>query len=114
MYAVANEARPSRSWQGAGTRPVLQHSARHTRVDLNGELADDGTHVMVHTKKNNGRAFMRLVKKLHAGYGRCVMIIDNYRALNILEVRRYVRENRDDIVLESLPVGAPHLNAIEE
>ncbi len=109
-----HQTRPSRSWQGPGSRPVRQYSGRHTRTIMLGGLADDGTHVMIRAKKNNGRAFLRLVKKLHARYGRFVMIMDNYGAHNNLDVRRYVREHRDDIVLKSLPVGAPHLNAIEE
>ena len=109
-----HQTRPSRSWQGPGSRPVLQYSGRHTRTILLGGLADDGTHVMIRAKKNNGRAFLRLVKKLHARYGRFVMIMDNYGAHNNLDVRRYVKESRGGIVLKRLPVGAPHLNAIEE
>ncbi|MDA7997271.1 MAG: transposase, partial [Nitrosopumilus sp.] len=50
----------------------------------------------------------------HARYGRFVMIMDNYGAHNNLDVRRYVKESRGGIVLKRLPVGAPHLNAIEE
>ena len=109
-----HQTRPSRSWQGPGSRPVLQYSGRHTRTILLGGLADDGTHVMIRAKKNNGRAFLRLVKKLHARYGKFVMIMDNYGAHNNLDVRRYVRESRGGIVLKRLPVGASHLNAIEE
>lgn len=112
--SVRTNTSPGSAWQNKETPRVLQHSGRHETAYMLGAIADDGTHLIMQDDHNNAYAFIRLLKKLYAKYGKCVIILDSHSAHTSKKVRQYVEGIGGDIILAYLPVASPHLNAIEE
>ena len=85
-----HQTRPSRSSQGPGSRPGRQYSGRPTRTIMLGGVADEGTHALIRAKKNNGRGFLLLAKKLQATNGRFVLIME-LSLIAVLRCRRVIQ-----------------------
>jgi len=102
-------------WTKKGTRPTVTVTGSHQKTILFGALTHDGRQMFKQYDKFDQHAFLDYLKCLHKKFGKMLVYADrapqHYRSKL---VRRYLDENKEDILVDWFPKGSPQFNAVEE
>lgn len=102
-------------WAIKGSKPKRIVTGLHKRVHIFGFLSEDKKRMFSFSDEMNAKAFLNNVYKLKSKFKKVILIIDSapwHRKSK--KVRKYLKENKEEIKIIWLPKGCPEMNPVEE
>jgi transposase len=107
-------AKLSRVWAQAGTKPTVKTNYSSGRIGVFGSLDSLGGFKYRFAKKQDSQAFIGFLEQLLEEYHEIFLILDNASIHKSKKVRQFVEEKSSRLELFYLPPYCPEMNAVEE
>ena len=101
-------------WSAVGTPITVTYRGNRRRTVAYGAIATDGRRFFRTYDKFDGPTFLRYLKELRSHFGKVLVIMDGASAHKTRDVKKFVADNRDTLMVRYLPVATPRLSGIEE
>ena len=99
-------------WVEMDKRLVIPWRGTHQRFVVHGMVSDDNQSFFCSYAKFNSPSFLDYLKKAHKKFGKIFVIADKAAQHRSKNIKNYLEKN-NDVKLEYLPKGSPHLSTME-
>ncbi|MER5174877.1 MAG: transposase [Candidatus Nitrosocosmicus sp.] len=102
-------------WLPKGIRPVVTVTGSHQRTCVFGTLTRESKQLFRQYDMFNQDTFLDYLKQGKKRLGKkVVMFTDRARQHQSNKVQKYLKENKDSLMIVYFPKGSPEFNAVEE
>ena len=113
-FFVNDVIRGYKLWAPVGVPIHVPYTGSHKKVVGYGAIADDRTQMFRIYEKFDTATFIRYLDELRHKYGKILVLVDGAAPHRSKATMDYLAKHHATVALRRFPVGAPHMNAVEE